>query len=541
MSTLFYPHKGTDHQPATGHGPAEKIALLKQHAPALVERAVRHLEERFSLKESDLERHDELFLRVVYHLEEADQLVVSEATLLRQSVKNALLNIGVQEIAEKALSDYVEKVREQIFRLSFTSVELFLEGAYVPVTVSEFYDQITPRLREQGIEDMARRYGRCMEDWTEPKNALSDEQMQRRFGCHPGVDQRYLSTNFDTASFGVVDNELRKSVKKVASRSLRRLGPEAFFRSMRSRIAMSLELVRPGEERRFHQEDIHLAGNGYGAFDLLRRAMIPAGSRVLASCEEYDLMLNEMTGNSVEVAPFASLEDLIWHLDSGGRPFDFILLSELGRKGRIFPLSVFHEARQLLSPNPRLIVDACQSAGRRPLDMRACRADAVVLSTYKGSSFGKGYGVLALADGYGRGEVQGLKSSLREDDLAATAFAMDPSGLDTMSLAERSNANDLLAGRFLKLVEAINGDAGHRIKILTEIDSRSGLPPILELEVEGVSREELHKTAKLYGVHIAADYSTSASDVSIRIAFHPYMGNDSIKLLAYVLLAACDC
>jgi hypothetical protein len=54
-----------------------------------------------------------------------------------------------------------------------------------------------------------------------------------------------------------------------------------------------------------------------------------------------------------------------------------------------------------------------------------------------------------------------------------------------------------------------------------------------------VKRSEVCKFAKSVGVHIAENYSEPYSkDYSFRIAFHPYMGNDSLKLLGYVLAYA---
>ncbi len=58
---------------------------------------------------------------------------------------------------------------------------------------------------------------------------------------------------------------------------------------------------------------------------------------------------------------------------------------------------------------------------------------------------------------------------------------------------------------------------------------------IFECEVEGVRRSDISKFAKAYGVYIADRYGDETSKSSFRIAFHPYMSNDSIKLLGYVL------
>jgi len=525
MSTLSYPH--------------DRRELVIPTSPVHFARALRYLSEKFSLTEDDIRGHDGL-LRLLSGLvdshREADRLVLEDAVLFRKSVKNALKNLGLHSIEEEDLSQMTEMVRRNI-GISFEGVETFLEGFHPLEAADEFMETATPLLREEAIEEVDARFGVVTDQWTESEYALSDEQMFKRFSARVTSDPKYLTTYFDSACMGLVDKELQSRVELV-SRNASKNWP-AFVKRMKSRITRSLEDIRPGENRRFLPENAFFQANGTEAFRRFRAVCMPQGSRVLATNEEYFELIKEMKENGVDVKQFSDLEELVHLLDASR--VDFILASEVGRLGSVHPLNTYHEARVLLSPQTKLIVDACQSAGRWEHDMASCKADAVILSTQKGSDLGGGMGVVALADDFEYVGLSDQSGSLPHEAIARTAFAMNPDGLRTLTPTQRAEAIDQNAKKFVELLSMVNSQTGNRIKILSPSDTESKpMGHAIELNVEGVSRKDVCRLAEAYGVYIADSYVSPKSGESIRVAFHPYMNNDALRILAYVLLKACE-
>ena len=61
-----------------------------------------------------------------------------------------------------------------------------------------------------------------------------------------------------------------------------------------------------------------------------------------------------------------------------------------------------------------------------------------------------------------------------------------------------------------------------------------------ELKIDGVSDDEIKKIAEYYRVGVDFISDGSGKDGTLRISFHPFMGDDAIKILGYVLRLCVD-
>jgi hypothetical protein len=127
--------------------------------------------------------------------------------------------------------------------------------------------------------------------------------------------------------------------------------------------------------------------------------------------------------------------------------------------------------------------------------------------------------------------------------IARTAFAMDPCvfGVRTLMPDQRAREISDRAKKFSELISEINSKVQNRIQILRPATTHGDLyGHAVELKLHGVTRKKLCKLAESYGVFIADSYVSANDQESVRIAFHPYMNNDAIKIISCVLLKACE-
>ena len=131
----------------------------------------------------------------------------------------------------------------------------------------------------------------------------------------------------------------------------------------------------------------------------------------------------------------------------------------------------------------------------------------------------------------------------------------------TMSVEEREDTNHALACNFLKLLRVINEKNENRVKILypANLYSEDGeiqeerVSNIFELKIEGMKRTNKNEQGEIIseepgvmqiaerlGITIQDYYDEAEEGVSFRIAFHPFMNNDSIKILGFVLQKCCE-
>lgn len=538
MSTIHYPLDRRNADIASQEVRiSDQVALVRRTYPVLYARALDYLEERFSLSEADIQGEDRLLYLLFGSAEaqlEADRLILTHAELTRKAVKNAFDNLD-WDSGEPHFSLVVERVRELV-GTTFKSLETFLEGLGMPTRPEGFMEESGfPTTRALALEEMDDRFGAVTADWEENDCALDDEQLAEHF-VGPKLDLRkYLSTYFDSARNGLVDIRLQPRIEGFS----RSAEYEDLLKRMKMRIAGSLEITRTGERRRFLPENVFFRANGTQAFKALRKACMSRGQRVLATSQEYYKIIRKLVAKGIEVTPFSSTDELICHLHDSS--FDYILASEVSRYGTVNPLHLYDEARRLLSPSTKLIVDACQSAGRWEHDMGRCHADAVILSPQKGSDMGMGMGVVAVADDFEHRKLKDMGGSLPPEDIVRTAFAINPDGWDALSPSQRAQANSANARRFLELLSVVNATVGNRIHVLNPTDFSSDiLGHAVELEVEGVSRKKICKRALAHGVYLSPKRTSPTCGQSVRVAFHPYMNNDALKILAYVLLKVCE-
>ncbi|MBN2306561.1 hypothetical protein JXD20_01100 [Candidatus Peregrinibacteria bacterium] len=542
MSLSEFPHQRPLSSLASyGINTPETADTLKQNFPRLYARVLDYLREKFCLAEADLSGHDDLIRLLIDSaecFERYDHLIIENTQLFRASVKNALMNLGIDSEDEEELAENTDIVRRNI-GTTFEGVETFLEGFYPLAVVNACDQEMKLALREGAVAEMDDRFGALTAHWSEQNCALSDTEMEARFIERAGIGNRFLTTYCDSAFVGLVDESLQKTVDARLAGINRKKGWSGFVKSMKRRITHSLENIQPGQERRFLPENCFFAENGAQAFSKFRKACIPAGSRVLVTTEEYSEIIEDMEKEGIEMVEFSGLEDLIQKLDRSD--FDFILASEVSRLGTVHRLCDYHKVRAHLSPDTKLIVDSCQSAGRWQHDLGACMADVVFLSTQKGSDLGNSEGVLVFSDDFDYDGVTDPPGSLGHELIGRTAFALNPDGLATLTPAQRAEAISDRTKKFLELVQAVNVQVGHRIQVLSPLDPGTGIMGhAVQLKVDGVSREDICELAESYGVYIADKQVMKEDDQSLRIAFHPYMNNQALKIIAYVLLLACD-
>ena len=294
---------------------------------------------------------------------------------------------------------------------------------------------------------------------------------------------------------------------------------------------------------------------------------------------------------------------------------DYLLMSTVSRRGTPFPLERISKILKECELKVDLILDGCQTIGRRIIDFNKVKPDVFIGSCQKGTDFGGPVGLLSVASDFvqRRGEMDYIENgddnpyielseedrkrvpvynlefnnsdeigTLNKTDMARFMYGINPTALKslrnedgspllpdcmTMSVEEREGTNHALACNFLKMLRAINSkeenqtdDGEGRIKILhpTNVYSGTGevqeerVSNIFELKIEGKNRTNLEDGEEIegeppgviqiverYGVTIQDYYDEAEKGASFRIAFHPFMNNESIKILAFALQECC--
>jgi len=70
--------------------------------------------------------------------------------------------------------------------------------------------------------------------------------------------------------------------------------------------------------------------------------------------------------------------------------------------------------------------------------------------------------------------------------------------------------------------------------------NKNEISPIFECRIEGIPFGKVQKVARDYGVVINKYFEGWDDGNSFRICFHPFMGNDSVKILGKVLERCCE-
>lgn len=524
-------------------------------------RNVRYAQQKFSLRLEDLEqfpRELDILLSCEGSYETFDEAVKNCPQLLVLSLRNAYKTIGynVDDLAESGdLEDLALMVRARIGS-TFETMKSYLKALH-PSEVEVLSPEMINAFRREATITMDERYGHLFALWSEAEHGLSDAELSEYFMARGPVGTECLSTYFDSARVGLVNVPLRDAVDGLAHRIKKNW--VSFKERMQETIVSAVDPEHGNiEKQRFFADNCFFRFNGTEAFMLYRQTFMEEGNQVLATDEEYSENIEDMETNGIQVDRIPVAEDQIHFLHDlrarfqGGEKYDYILVSDLSRYGNSYPLEAIAKLRDEYSPGTRIIVDACQSAGRRKLDMNSCGADAVILSTTKGADLDQGLGVLLLAGPQPRHEARDLNGSAPPENMTRTAFALNPSAFSDEELNLPGNLKPLilnpeqrnvalreLAEKFQSFVRTINDDyEEEKIEIM---GARYDDPVhAFEIKVKGVKRKELCAYLDQYGVFVDPHYMDPADDETIRIAFHPFMNNDSLKILGGVLCRCID-
>lgn len=562
----------------SGPGSYKDLVLqFRREKPDIYANALEHLDEAYCLGEEDMEGYSYAFYTLLFCANGRAEFLRLLRTddnllpLLRKSVTKALLKVTGREADQSQIDFVFEKVQENL-NGKFSTMRTFLQRYNLQIRnlTVKARETVIPRRRQEAVQQMDIKYKNFFEGLRQNGYALTDEEMSANFATRNSASSHYLSTYFDSAQFGIRNIHLTAAADEVAHTS--DTGWDSYVEQMKFQATFNLEQIYGNQvSRRFRPDRASFHPNGTMAFNAFRMSCMRPGDRVLATSEEYVEMVNTMEKNGIEVKRISKLitaaayREEIAELLRGSR-FDYLLVSETSRFGTVFPLDQIHLARQVASPHTKLIIDACQSAGRVQHDLTSCRPEVVIYSTNKGSDFGQGLGVVALSSDFriagGRNGVRdtGLhdyEGTIYHEAMARTAFAMTPQDLPVsddkaqfaLSPKDRGEAIQSVASNCVALIREINlrytnegakGSKGDdRIQIIHPKNTDQ-LAHAIELKVKGVPREKLCAMAKSFGVHIADYYYDAYDNESVRIAFHPWMGNEALKILGYVLDRACS-
>jgi selenocysteine lyase/cysteine desulfurase len=545
------------------------------------------------------------------------ELTINNALLRKAIFKCAKLTRKV-ELHNKELTDLSKIFRSRIFQAveNDRAVNL-MESIKNNETVIDFARanedeaKITRKRRHEALTNVAKikEYAEVINSWDENPCSLSDSQMREIFERET-ADNRFLTTFFDTAQFGLVNRFLEKHASKIDKEN-----PDFddFVKSCKTSIIEHFEplgSIAAKKERRFAPENCIFTRNGMGAFRFFYDNYLKDGDSVLTTSEEYgeithimgpdekkkdkkDVQLNAMP-------PYEDKENYLRdfaNMLSQNPGINYILVSTVSRRGTVFPLKEMNEIRKQVGAETgrhiHLVADACQAVGRRVINFNDFEPDVFIGSSQKGTDFGGPVGFLALSSDFirekgefeydeaGNKSIPYLKDSNKEEigtlnktDMARFTWGLKPELIGSLkiqgmkdkdkvinklllSVEERQKANHNLACKFAHLARAINKRTKGRFKVLypAMIYGPNGtlnedrLSNIFECRIKGLKRHnknydndkkpDVIHTAQSFGVTISDFYDEAEEGVSFRIALHPFMSNNSLRILGYALHECC--
>lgn len=402
--------------------------------------------------------------------------------------------------------------------------------------------------------------------------SLSDKDFMARFEA-PAMAGCHLSTYFDHAQKGIKDAALFLEATSFSTQiefsDLKKNAEDIILSYLEPRVC--------GQAPLYERQNLFFFGDGGTfAFQKFSARYIQEGDHILVTPEEYQGIQDELKtqGAHLDTIPYeylfgsperfkATVKQLV--LKHGTKYF---LVSEVSRRGTVFPLLLFRDLCDELKQQGHkiyFILDGCQAYGRRQARLGEYRPDVYFASIQKGTDLGTA-GLLILSNDFVSPDGEGKKIIERgtQEELALARFsiATHPQMIgvqNILTIPERQKALQDLSEKFIRLVDAINAEKeSNKIRLYFPKHSyrdASGsflsgqLTGIFECEVEGMTRFQIAEFARRYGVYIAEYYDdpsrTSEEEASskkngegkraFRIAFHPHMSNDSLKLLGYVL------
>lgn len=442
--------------------------------------------------------------------------------------------------------------------------------------------------RSLAAKNMNSEFSDVVSRWRANPIALSDEVMSKCFVRNDNLVKtsddllnHFLTTYFDTAQFGLTCKPLTEQIENYSRQKgdfpeYQATLKEGIFQYFNSRQCTDLFSFFKNIKKSPLFSDLHrglqITENGTNAFRQFIDLYGKEEDVFLIGPHEYSSVVQQLPQKEGQILrlpdsfygnDFASNERLIRDILIC-RKVNYVLLSELSRHGDISPLSDLRKLLDQYSPETDLIVDAVQSVGRRTIDFDSIRPSVLFGSIQKGSNIDGTLGFLMLSDDFlGKGMVNAVSvnegsvdprllvrlfAACQPDQLEKfSSLESDISSADlkkiNMKVSKREKAIQQLTTKFFELLSEVNRRCNNRIKILSpkniyDPDGRvneSALSPITTLKIEGLNCHQIQGTLESYGISINSCDDELDPGNSFRIAFHPFMGNDSIKILCHAL------
>lgn len=347
----------------------------------------------------------------------------------------------------------------------------------------------------------------------------------------------------DSATFGIEDSEKAREAIETGRRAY--LDFPVFVRSQEKQIRNYFYPSEIDPEQKKYRE-IHFFESASEAFRAYATEYIKNGDHVLVSSEEYKGILNLLKEHPEKkvylhtLPPYSDNNKKAWLEEMKNviqtHPVRHLLMSEISRRGTLFPLAEIRSLLDTLQDKPAFIVDGTQAIGRKVTRFEDFTPDGYFASCRKGSDMGGPGAVLVLRQSFTEGKKGRVQEHGGTQDAAGMRrFAM---ACDREETEKRQTRINELAHQLVQLISAINAKNENQIKILypADADTADTLSGIFELKIEGATSYRINCLGRPYGVFISNQYfDASKPKRSFRIAIHPYMNEDTIKLLGAVL------
>lgn len=530
------------------------------------------------------------------------QQVLRHAILVDRSLHSLLLKGIINQLIEWNFDEGEAEIlaSEQLKRVRVAMKEdeeinlarvIHRKKSRIKVALSKPHkiNMIDPK-REKALDEMQRDFPFLFE---EQIMGLSAAEMREHFIQEDlGADANevlFLPTYFNSASFGIQHRGMIEAVVKLATSPehlANRLNGTRFPGMSKHEAFITacklgtLQCLEPSKGRQtphqFTPENVFCDENGMKAFVRFVKAYIKKNDRILITPEIYYGMEEKLIegvgeGNLVFLPKLSddSQRDqaMITQLLRDEK-ITTMVVEEMTRRGTVFPLRAFAEARDSLRQEGQricLVIDGCQAFGRKQTDLRVSRPDAYFASCKKGSDLGGLIATLMLSSDFIADPHFGKKithdgGTDKKHKMTQYYFAAKPEVAQkynanlqsdhVLSVQEREYKLQELSAQFVRLVDAIDNEReiihlpypAHSYRDSDKEPIAEQLTGIFVCEIEGITASQVSDIAKGYGVTIDTGFEGSSSDSTstFRIAFHPHMGTESVALLGHVLRQAIE-
>ena len=403
-------------------------------------------------------------------------------------------------------------------------------------------------------------------------NTLSDEVMAKFFSrkdskkATDALSEHFLTTYFDGAQFGLHNTLIDERAITIAKK---REKFDTFIAHHRRLIISALGQLSIIPRL---SGDLIYTLSGGDAADLLFRECLCEGDVILVTEQEYQPIVQSLKDDKrvKEVVILTQYSPEAIEEAVTSKQVTYMLVSDVSRFGTIMPLEAFRDVRnKYRETGLMLIVDSCQSIGRRDVNLHRINPDAVIGSCSKGG-YGRNVGFLLASNpvlrhylkraniidrdiGNGTIEPERIASASltclphRFGGLTAPDTDSEDLAKMTISAEDRRRATDNLSKKFFDMIRAINGAMDDKIEILhpRNIEKPDGtidgskFSHTYECRIQGADIGDIQKIAEKFGVVINSFDDGTEDDVSFRITFHPFMSDESIQILGFVLMQCC--